>query len=210
MIQVIVFDFDGVILDTTDTKDHAFLTLFCDVDPEASEKAINFITKTRGQFRRQRILDGFREVLGQSLTEPELDKQYSKFSNIVVNASIQAYFITGALEFFRSEHNRNLYIVSAAPEDEVRFVCEQRNLSHFFLDILGGPFKKTEHLKSISKKEKATKDTMLFIGDSISDYHAALHSRSTQFLGIVPVEQQNIFPDTVEVTHSLKNLSDYL
>lgn len=210
MIQVIVFDFDGVIIDSAHIKDQAFLALFSELAPEAAEKAIDYINRTKGQFRRKRILNGFKEIFGINLSESELDIQYNKFSDLVIQSCIQAPFIRGAMEFFNTPHHQHLYVVSAAPQDEVKYIMKKRDISQFFKDISGGPVKKTLHLQRIANEENVNKNEILFIGDALPDYQAAMESGVSTFLGVVPVNKENPFPGHVDVLGDLMGIYKHI
>ena len=56
-------------------------------------------------------------------------------------------------------------------------------MSHYFNEILGSPIKKTDHIRALLAAYQLEPASCLFIGDALTDYHAA-RKTGLHFLGV--------------------------
>jgi HAD superfamily hydrolase (TIGR01549 family) len=173
MLKNILFDFDGVILDSMPIRDFGFREIFKEFPQEEVEKLIEFHRKNGGLSRFVKIRYFFEEILGEKISEEKILEIANTFSKIMKSElANKKYLIRQTLEFLK-ESNHNLHIVSGSEEKELQFLCEQLEISHLFISIHGSPTPKGKLVANLIKKQKYKKSETLLIGDSINDYEAA-------------------------------------
>lgn len=209
LIKTVVFDFDGVLVDSVPIKDAAFYNLFKPYGNDQAKKILNFHQNTRGIYRKEKLRRCFNEILGISIGEDKLDQKVNEFSSLVVDGLIKAQSIRGAKVFLENNSDVNCYIVSAAPQDEVQLIASKRGVTGYFKKIYGGPTKKNDHLQTILNIEDLSPSQLLFIGDSLSDSEAAQFC-GVNFLGIVSHGQRNPFRKSIKTFPDLSGLNDYM
>ena len=78
----------------------------------------------------------------------------------------------------------------------MRRIAESKELAHYFQGIFGAPYTKNRILRDILRKTGFRPAHSLFVGDALADMQAA-QEHNLIFLGIVPSEERNIFPEEV-------------
>ncbi|MHA2052898.1 MAG: HAD family hydrolase [Candidatus Hodarchaeales archaeon] len=190
MLKVVVFDFDGVILESCDIKTVAFRKLFQDF-PEHVEDFVEFHLKNMGVSRYKKFTHFYNNILDKPVDDKKLVELGSKFSDLVLDEIKICNFVPGALEFLENHSNRfKFFIASGTPQLELRTIVRERGLESFFKGIYGSPATKSGIIKKIMKEEHLKKEELVFIGDSETDFKEALKaqvqfiyriSRSTDF-----------------------------
>lgn len=79
MKKAIVFDFDGVILESMDVKTRAFRDLFEDY-PEHNDEIVRFHLDNGGMSRFEKFRIIYRDILSLPLSESEFERLSTKFS----------------------------------------------------------------------------------------------------------------------------------
>lgn len=195
MIKVIVFDFDGVLVDSNSLKRAAFYDLFKDagsIDKKMIDDAwteIDGQNKTRFEFIRAVFSKS-----GKSRAELEdLVKLYAeKYDEIVQEGIKSGGLITGAwevLDNFSRQHR--IYIDSATPDTNLQKTVDMLGIRRFLKGVYGkeiiglfsNPDSKKIVLKKIMDSEKVSGDEVLFVGDGEVDRDAA-SAYSCKFVGI--------------------------
>ena len=179
-----VFDCDGVILDSVDVKTRAFGQIVEEHGPEAVARMNEYHLANGGVSRFKKFEWFYREVLAREITQNELKTLGDRFSQLAFDGVMNAPMVAGAFECIKKLHNQiPLYVASGAPQDELTVVLEARNLTSFFKGVCGTPPNKTELLRRIIEKAGiAPKDTLM-VGDSSTDLDAA-QSCGARFFGI--------------------------
>jgi phosphoglycolate phosphatase-like HAD superfamily hydrolase len=210
MKKAIVFDFDGVILESMDVKTRAFRELFADY-PLHQDKIVQYHLENGGISRFEKFRIIYRDILCLPLPENEFERLSREFSQLVLCHVLHCPFVPGALEFLEKYSLKyDLFVASGTPEEELTGIIRERNLSAFFRQAFGSPRKKGPILKHIMTTYNYAPDEMIFVGDSKSDYSAALEV-SVPFVGRVPPGEQNPFPEkgSLTVVHDLNELDRF-
>lgn len=184
-LKCLVFDCDGVILDSVPVKTRAFARLTEPYGPEARDRLVMYHTVHGGVSRYLKFAWFFREILHREITPEESAEWGRKFAEYALDEVRKCELIPGALEVLKNWHGRlPLYVCSGTPTDELRLVLKERGLAGYFKDIYGYPPTKAEVLKNIIAAEKLDfPEDALMVGDSITDEDAA-DKAETLFYGV--------------------------
>lgn len=172
-IQMVLLDFDGVIIESAIIKKNAYRKLF-EIFP-GHEKAIQAYQETRGGIpRRQQFEEIYARVLRRTLSLEQKDDLEKRYVGLMLEEVMKAPFVEGAMEFLRDFHERlELYLVSATPEAELLRTVNSHGLEPYFRKIYGSPPAKAEILDRIFRETGRRPDEAVFIGDYPTDREAA-------------------------------------
>lgn len=188
LLKVIIFDFDGVIINSNQIKYKAFFQIF---PPHQQVKKIikKALDKHRENSRYYIIEKILTALQGQRyLRVTNLNKSINfyanKYGRIVEKGAMRCKEIKGASQSLKILFKHfPLYINSTTPEDSLRRIILKRSLGIFFKGIYGGPKTKIENLSKIIEKEKINGREVLIVGDGQSDLEVARKFES-HFIGI--------------------------
>ena len=173
MIKAIIFDVDGVIIESAEVKTKAFAMLFADY-PDKLPEIIAYHQKNAGISRYIKFRYFYEKILGQELSTQKEAELGERFSQIVVREILNAPFTPGAIEFLsRNKDRYHFFIASGTPEQELQNIIAQRQLSHFFRGIYGTPKQKDDIIEDILDRYSFQKKEVVFIGDAESDRASA-------------------------------------
>ena len=173
MPRVLVFDFDGVILESADIKTRAFRELFAS-HPDRLEAIVAYHEANAGISRFLKFRHIYKHMLGKPLGLEEERALGERFSDLVVEEVIRCPFVPGALEFLQAHsHEHALFVASGTPESELRRLVEARNLTAYFREVYGSPKGKADIIEEILAVTAAPRASLMFVGDGRSDYEAA-------------------------------------
>lgn len=175
MIKNIIFDFDGVILDSVPTKTEGFKKLFQEFPTELVDKLIEYHAQNGGISRYKKIRYFFNELINQDISEDEVLNYANMYSQITKKElTNQKYIIEDTVNFIKQNHKKyNMHIASGADENDLRYICENLDLSQYFLSINGSPKIKSDIVKTILEFNNYKNEETILIGDSLNDYEAS-------------------------------------
>ncbi|MBF0343526.1 MAG: HAD family hydrolase [Nitrospirae bacterium] len=172
-MNTIIFDFDGVILESVDVKGWAFAKLFENY-PEHVKAIVDFHYANPGVSRFDKFSIIYKDILKIHLTDEIFNILCDDFSKIVFDKVITSDFVPGAKEFINEFYKTiNLFIVSATPHNEIIDIVQQKNLTRYFKNVYGSPLSKIYWTKKIMEVYNINPNDILFVGDATSDYEAA-------------------------------------
>lgn len=206
-IDAIIFDFDGVLVESVSIKGDAFGKLYEHEGPEIEKKVMEYHHAHGGVSRFNKIRYYETELLGRAVSEDDVQKIADRFSDIVEQSVITCPWVIGAKEFLDA-HYQSLpfYVASGTPTDELQRIIAARGMSHYFKAIYGSPATKSESIMSAINDHGLNPETTLMIGDAPSDYKGALEA-GTPFIGRVAPGETSPFPPGTREIEDLKNLS---
>ena len=83
---------------------------------------------------------------GLTLDESQVIQYSNKFSELVVNKVINADWVPGVEEVLRSNFSKQKFVlISATPDDELKFIIESLNLTNCFELIFGSSISKSDN-----------------------------------------------------------------
>jgi len=175
VIKNILWDFDGVILDSMPIRDYGFIKIFESYPEELVEEFIKYHRLNGGLSRFHKIKYFYNHLLNKVISEKQIQNYAEQFTIIMKEQLInKKYLIQESVDFIQVNHkNYNFHIVSGSEHHELNYLCEKLDLTEYFLSINGSPTPKNELVKNLLEKEKYKKEETILIGDSINDYEAA-------------------------------------
>ena len=186
-IKVVVFDFDGVILDTSFIKSSVFQDVFKKY-PIFYERMWSFHLENKGTSRRVQFDYLVRNLLEEKgdVASKHIEKLMSQYKESVVFRLLKAQYIEGAYKaILYSSKKYTTYIVSNAPTSELHLILENKKIVKYFKDIFSSEtgINKSQALNQIINREETSPECLLFIGDTYKDQMSAKES-SVKFAGI--------------------------
>ena len=176
LLKGIIFDFDGVIVESVQYKSDAFAELYKPYGLDIAKKVINHHEANGGISRFEKFQFYHATFLNKTITQEELSALTNQFSSLVVKKVIAAPYVPGALKFIQKYYdNHKLFISTGTPIEEINQILEKRSISCYFTEVFGSPEKKKIHVKKILNKYNLKPDELIFYGDSNSDLEAADH-----------------------------------
>ena len=171
----ILFDFDGVILDSMPIRDKGFELTLHAYPKDKVEELLTYHRNNGGLSRYHKLNHFFSNILLQPASETTIKEIANSFSQIMRRElTNKKLLIIETVEFIkRIAPDKNLHIVSGSDGEELRYLCNELGLSQYFITIQGSPTPKTELVKGILDKYGYNTAETLLIGDSKNDYDAA-------------------------------------
>jgi len=174
MIKGIIFDFDGVIVQSVKVKSDAFAELYKLYGSEIVKKVIIHHEKNGGLSRFKKIKYYHESFLNKSITNEEISILANKFSNIVIDEVINCPYVPGAFEYIEKVSNHyKLFVSTGTPTYEINKILKSRKIDGYFTEVFGSPQNKSTHLTVILEKYNFHPNELIFYGDSNSDLDAA-------------------------------------
>lgn len=178
MKKTILWDFDGVILESNKVRELGFRQIFKDFDQEMVEKLLKYHRYNGGLSRYVKIRFFFEDILSRSISDEDVIGYAQQFSVLMRKELTNPInLISDSVEFIKKNYgNYNFHIVSGSDNEELRFLCKQLLIDQFFVSINGSPTPKKQLVENIINEYKYNLEKTCLIGDSINDYEAAFET----------------------------------
>jgi HAD superfamily hydrolase (TIGR01549 family) len=173
-IKAIIFDFDGVIKNSTAVKKEAFRALYEEFGQKVTDGVVKHHMENGGVSRYDKIRHYHQVFLGIQLKEKELQEWCDRFSELVLRKVIDSPFVIGAEKAIQElGKDHLLFIISGTPQHEMDYIVRQLALQSDFEMICGSPKKKEKWVKEILDKYRLSNKETIFVGDAMADFEAA-------------------------------------
>lgn len=207
MIKAIFFDFDGTLIESINIKTEAFAELFKNYPNRVVEKIVAYHKKNGGMSRYDKFEYIYKQILKKSLSEKEKKELGETFSELVLEKILICPKVSGVGKFFEKCSKKiEMYVLSATPEEELRFILKKIGMDQYFRGAYGAPNKKEAILMNFLKETGYGLEEVLLIGDSINDFNAAKKT-GILFIGREIPGEANPFPKGTKSIKDLKDLS---
>jgi len=188
-IWVVVFDFDGTLVDSASIKTDAFAELYRPYGDEIAEEVRRRHLAAEGVSRFVKFREWHTELLGLDVDDEIEGRLSAEFDRLVEARIVRAPEIAGAHGALAALTGKlPLYIASATPEASLRRIVEERGMSGFFVGVHGTPTSKFDVLVSVAAAHRCDRSQVLMVGDAESDQEAA-EQAGTSFVGVVPADR---------------------
>jgi HAD superfamily hydrolase (TIGR01549 family) len=171
--QTLIFDCDGVILNSNKIKTQAFYDVAKVYGHEPAQTLKDYHILNGGISRYEKFEYLFTDILHKPIDAQELEQLLLNFSKEVKKALLTCEVAVHIQELREKTKNSKWLIVSGGDQTELREVFFQRKLDGYFD---GGIFGSPDDKDTILKNEKDKCNIIgksLFLGDSMYDYQAA-------------------------------------
>lgn len=178
-IDVIFWDFDGVILNSNSVRDLGFERVLCDYPRNQVEKLLAFHHENGGLSRYVKFRYFFEEIRGEEIKDEEVLVFAKRFSEIMKNLlNDKSLLFEESLKVARGARKVvKQYITSGSDQNELRFLSNKLGISSLFHGIYGSPTPKTNHIAELLQNNQYNPQNCLIVGDSINDRQAAVDNK---------------------------------
>jgi phosphoglycolate phosphatase-like HAD superfamily hydrolase len=175
-LQVLILDFDGVVVESNAVKTQAFEKVFARF-PEHSEAMMAFHHEYVSVSRFAKF-DHLAKRLGRADDAALKADIAADFSRHVLKGMMAVPLVPGVEAFLQWVKDRfPVYLASVTPEPELKLILSERRLTHWFCDAYGcPPWTKPNAIRDILLKNKVKPGGVMLIGDSAGDQRAALET----------------------------------
>jgi len=174
----IVFDCDGVILDSNVVKTEAYFRTAKNLGAtdQQAQALVDYHVKLGGISRYHKFDWYLREVLTQAATEKAIQVFLDEFSRELEEGLMHCTIAENLQELRDATNNANWMILSGGDQQEIRDLFAKRDLAKHFD---GGLFGSPDNKDTVLAREKANGNIQLpalFIGDSKYDHEASTNA----------------------------------
>jgi len=182
--KIIIFDFDGVIVDSHRQRSNSFRYALQEFDGELVERFIEYHTKNGGLSRFEKFKYFFEEMVQLPITNTEILNYAYKVSSYVKEKITLESVDPKILDLIKS-HKFDKHIVSASMDVELKWICRNLGIDKYFITINGSQnvlTTKAETVQTLIAIFDYDPKNVVLIGDAIQDYQAAI-ANNIEFLG---------------------------
>jgi phosphoglycolate phosphatase len=152
-IRAVIFDLDGVILDSVTLKTEIFLRCY---DGKLDETQKAYIREHQahhggvGRAEKFRHFEAF--LFGRSLDDEKINGLIRLYQSHLFKHIDDCALLPGAIECLNLAANScDLYLVSGTLHEDLIRIVEKRNLADHFISIIGSPTTKNDAFATIIK-----------------------------------------------------------
>ncbi|KAF2519771.1 HAD family hydrolase [Flavobacterium salilacus subsp. salilacus] len=180
----IIWDFDGVILLSDAVREYGFRKVFENHSNELVQKLIDYHLQNGGLSRYVKIKYFYENVLGEPITEEQINKHAEEFSVIMREALTDRKLINKEWVSLMEEIGNKFVhsIASGSDGKELNYLCGELGISDNFKFIYGSPITKKELVRQIITDSDFEPSEFILIGDAINDRDAA-QANNISFIG---------------------------
>ena len=185
MIKIVVFDFDGVLVDSNRIKQNAWHAVFAGFSEQEKEIARAHYLGVYASTRRI-ILENIFKAIGRPESELKnfVEIHSAKYNSITQKRISELGLVAGAKELLEEYSQKfHLYINSSTPKDALDETIDNLGIRKYFKEIYGRPETKESALEKIFAREGIDGSETVFVGDADFDRNAA-NAYGCFFIGI--------------------------
>ena len=174
--KTLVFDCDGVILNSNHVKTKAFYEAALSYGEDAAQSLVDYHVANGGISRYKKFAYFLEQLIGHNAKGPGLDELLKLYAKHVHYGLMTCEIAEGLEKLRRKTNNTRWLVVSGGDQNELRTIFIRRDIAHYFDGgIFGSPNTKDEILgRELSKGN--IQQPSLFLGDSKYDYESAIRA----------------------------------
>ncbi len=175
----IIWDFDGVIIDSSEIRIFAFREMLKDYPLDKVNKLIDFHKTNDGLSRYVKIDYFFSDIINQNIDNKKRSSLLREFGNICSEKlNNRKLLIKETLKFININYSqKKFHIASGSDNEELNRLCQSLGLNNFFNSINGSPEAKKNIVGRIILENNYVPEETCLIGDSVNDYDAAVFNK---------------------------------
>lgn len=185
-LACIVFDCDGIILESVDAKSMAFARICNEIAPGHTDDFVAYTVLHGGVSRYEKFGWLIHRVYNREITPEESRVMGEKFTQYSMAPVLASPLVPGFEETAERWLGKvPMYVASGTPQYELDEILRARGLDKYFTDIFGTPPAKAELLLTALRHSGADPKATVMVGDSKTDWDASLIA-GTLFYGRGP------------------------
>ena len=171
----ILWDFDGVLIDSAVIREKGFVEVLGHFPQNQVKELLDFHRRNGGLSRYVKFRYFFENIRKEEVAEEKLLHFAESFSRIMrKELTSRKYLIADYLAILQREYrNFEMHLISGSDGDELRYLADQLSIKGFFHSIVGSPTPKTELLRILMTQHDYFPSQTVYIGDSLNDFEAA-------------------------------------
>lgn len=171
--KTLIFDCDGVILNSNRVKTQAFFEASKKYGDKPAQALVDYHVKNGGISRFKKFEYLFTNILQRPFTEYELNIVLNDYAEIVKKALLECDIAQGLKKLRQLTYSSKWIVASGGAQTELRDVFRQRNIeSYFDGGIYGSPTAKDDIIQE-QLVNNNIETPALFLGDSRYDHVVA-------------------------------------
>ena len=196
-IRAVVFDCDGVLMNSVSEKISAFREWVRTFYPRHEEEFIRYHLASYGNSRTVQIKHFYHEILRVPIDEGSFEKMLGHLGHLIEKRMKDVRLNEGASETISrlAEKGVKIFVVSGAPQEQLEFHMHRLEIALKTDGIFGAPTSKESGLRLIMESYGFTPDDMIFVGDATADALASSYFdiRFVYFPSVVKMESEKIW-----------------
>ena len=190
-----LFDFDGVILESAEIKTDAFRDLFSDYPAHVAE-IVQLHLRHSGISRHIKFEMIHRDILRLPFDAAKDEELGRRFEALVMEKVLSCQMVPGARDVLdRFTGRLPMALISGTPGAELAAIVRRRGLERYFDAVHGSPPAKREWISRLLLAGRWQPERVVMVGDGLSDFEAARDS-GVHFVGRVTPRHNPFSPGT--------------
>lgn len=200
MDKVLLWDFDGVLMNSNETRDLGFNQVLRKFPKNQVAELIKYHQQNGGLSRYVKFRYFFEKIRQEDISDSQVQVYADKFSKIMLQYLVNNdLLIDETISFVQSNYQKiPMHIVSGSDQVELQYICKKIGIGKYFLSIKGSPTPKVQLVENIITKYHYSVNSCILIGDSFNDYEAAMDNK-IHFSGYNNIEVEKL--STIEVKY---------
>jgi len=176
LYDFIVFDCDGVILDSNEIKTDGFKYALRQYPHEVVNAFVDYHKTNGGVSRQQKLQHFFCNILKQENGDA-YSRTLTEFAQYCHRSLLDSSLVAGVERYLQELKTLEIpiFIVSGGNEMEIKEVFKAKQIDHYFSGIYGNPKPKEQCLEELLSSDLVS-GKGLFYGDAALDYELATKS----------------------------------
>lgn len=193
----VIFDCDGVILQSNAIKSEAFAETLEGENPNIIIDFVSLHKRTGGVSRYNKLEYFYRNMVNNKNWQEEAEKAVFRYGEIVKSKLTECDYIPGFLDLLEHLKNKDLSLSvnTGGAETEVCEVFTTRGITKYFKKIYGSPITKKQNMVRLLEDGLLTNNS-LYIGDSLLDFQLSQEFK----MNFTFVKYESEWSDGVEQT----------
>jgi phosphoglycolate phosphatase-like HAD superfamily hydrolase len=175
--NLIIFDCDGVILNSNKLKSEAFYQTTVGWGENFANQFVHYHMNNGGVSRYLKFEYFFKEILKTNIDDQIMDRALMEYAEFVSQGLMNCEIASGLIQLRKNYPSSEWAVASGGKQDELREVFFRRDIDKLFnAGIYGSPETKESIVRRLLDERKYENTSVLMLGDSLYDYQVALQN----------------------------------